>query len=219
MRAVTATMRFRSSRVISGCPVTLCSVATRFSGNRWPSGARSSNFSRSGTVARTSPAVQTRTPISLGPLGICVVTLPVSRSFSCRVIASGSMPSRAALTRSTLMSSASPARTMPLLTSSTPSTVLMPSATARAVVSSTPGSSEKMITSMGWGTAVRSPIRSSISWRVSISSPGTVCSTRWRTSSMTSSIGRRGWGLRRTKRSPELASVSPPPNCRPVRRE
>ncbi len=40
MRAVTATMRLRSSRLIWGCPVTGTMRATRLRGKRWPSGAR-----------------------------------------------------------------------------------------------------------------------------------------------------------------------------------
>ena len=40
IRPVTATIRLRLSRLISGWPVTVVTVATRVSGKRWPSGAR-----------------------------------------------------------------------------------------------------------------------------------------------------------------------------------
>ena len=60
---------------------------------------------------------------------------------------------------------------------------------------------------MGCGTAVRSPIRSSMRRINSTSRPGTDFSIFPRTSSMTSSMPRRGWGFRRTKKSPSLASV------------
>ena len=49
--------------------------------------------------------------------------------------------------------------------------------------------------STGCGTAVRSPMRSSISCAISISRPGTFCSTRVRMSSITCSMGRREPGL------------------------
>ena len=54
---------------------------------------------------------------------------------------------------------------------------------------------------------------------ISTSRPGTDELTLSRTSSMISSMPRRGGGLSRTKKSPSLASVTPPPSCSPVRRE
>ena len=108
---------------------------------------------------------------------------------------------------------------MPLRTSTTP--VIMPIASAVFVASASswPGSSEKILISTGCGTAVRSPIRSSISCASSIFTPGTSSSTWWRTSSMISSIDRRGGGFKRIKKSPSFASVTPPPSWVPVRRE
>ena len=53
------------------------------------------------------------------------------------------------------------------------------------------GRSPKSLTSIGCGTAVRSPIKSSISCAISTSSPGTSCSMRLRTSLITGKIGRR----------------------------
>ena len=163
MRAVTATMRFRSSRVISGWPLSGTRVATRLSGNKWPSGARNRRLSMLRMVSRTSRGIQTRTPINFGPCWMCVVTLPAKKSLSALVTTSGSMPSRATLTRSTSTLRASPAGTMPFFTSTTPRTLEIVSATRGASARKTASSSEKGLISIGCGTLVRSPIKSSIS--------------------------------------------------------
>ena len=108
---------------------------------------------------------------------------------------------------------------IPSWTSTTPGILPRASASFGPSLRSVAPSSEKHFTSMGWGTAVRSPMRSSMSWASSMSRPGTSFSTRTRTASITFSMGGRGKPLSRMKKSPSLASVTPPPSWRPVRRE
>src|SRR6202040_932547 len=81
------------------------------------------------------------------------------------------------------------------------------------------GSSANSLTSIGCGTEVRSPIKSSINCAISKLSPGTSWMILARTSAMTSSMGRRGPGLRRTKKSPLFGSARSPPRPAPVRRD
>ena len=94
-------------------------------------------------------------------------TAPDSRSASSAVTSSGVMPSIAALVRSTSMSRASPATTMPFRTSTTPGTLPIASATRGANARSCGASSPNSLTSIGCGTAVRSPIKSSMSCDIS----------------------------------------------------
>ena len=153
------------------------------------------------------------------------MTVPANRSSSDLASAFGSIPSSAALTRSTWTWIASPAGTTPDSTDERPPTWVSVSATfgARSVNTFSPPpaaaeSSANRLTTTGSGLPVRSPSRSSISWAGSTSSPGTSLPIRSRMPSITGCSGRRGSGLRRTKKSPLLLSLMSPPRLKPVRR-
>ena len=219
MRPVTATMRLRFSRSICGWPLTGVRVAMRLSGTMCPSSARNSRCSRAACDDRIAGGVHTRTPTMATLPRTAVVTSPLTAASTSLVAASGVIPSSDALIRSIRISSASPAGITPSLMSTTPRTFPSAAATFPAVASSMRGSSANNFTSIGCGTAVRSPITSSSSCINSICRPGTFFSTSPRISSITWSIGGRDPRLRRMKKSPSLASVSPPPSWAPVRRE
>ena len=80
----------------------------------------------------------------------------------------------------------------------------MAAATFGAKLRSSCSSSEKILISIGCGTAVRSPIRSSINWAISIWMPGTSCSIRPRTLSITDSMSGAG---KRLEADEEIALV------------
>ena len=78
IRPVTATIRFRLSRVISGWPRNW--LDGRHSGQREEVAVRARSLQRAqvlGSVARLVRGIQTRTPIICGPARIWVVTMPV----------------------------------------------------------------------------------------------------------------------------------------------
>ncbi len=190
-RPVTPTKGCRSSRLICCWPGWMLTVAIRSSGTARPSGVWSCSWRSAAMRPRRASGARTRTPTMVSPCCTSVATEPPIRADSWRETASGSSPSRAAAGRLTWTTTASPATRRPSTTSTTPGIFSMAGATKPAASCSAAVSEPKSFTSMGWGTAVRSPMRSSISWAVSMSRPGTSCSTRWRTSAMTFSMPRR----------------------------
>ena len=181
MRPVTATIRFRFSRVIWGWPISCEILAMRLRGKRWPSRARSQILSMALVLSWSLAGTHTRTPINFIFPCTLVVTSPLNQAFSCFVTRSGSIPSSSALSRSTMILMASPARTTPLLTSTTPGIFLI----SAAIFGATDNNSLWLLLynfiSIGWGTSVRSPIRSSMKSCISTSRPGTSFLTRRRT--------------------------------------
>jgi hypothetical protein len=87
----------------------------------------------------------------------------------------------------------------PLFTSTTPSTLLIAAATFFACGISAAGSVAYSLISIGCGTAVRSPIKSSISCASSTCTPGTSACTSASTAAMTSGVDRAWFGFSRTK--------------------
>ncbi len=172
-RAVTAIIRRPPSRLTSAWPGRMPTVAIRDRGMMWPSAAFSGAASMSAMRARVTCGDHTLTSVRIGPDCTWVDTTPDTSAVVCLEASAGSMPSRAALARSMRTSRASPATTTPFLISVRPRTSATLDATRLAVAWRMASSSPNSFTSIGCGTAVRSPIRSSMSCAVSISTPGT----------------------------------------------
>ena len=221
MRPVTATMRLRSSRVICGWPVIAVTWATRLSGKRWPSGARRRRSSRSRTVWRLlrgrpdAHAHHLRASLHLGgDHAAQVVGQHVGDLLGVDAFQGGLVPVHPDVQG---------------VAGQDDAVVDVHDAGDLAdglghlggqVLQQLPSSSEKILISMGWGTAVRSPIRSSISWASSIASPGTVLLD------VAAHVVHHGLDVaprEGLQADEEVALVglgeAQPPSCRPVRRE
>ena len=122
----------------------------------------------------------------------------------------GVKPRRAARTGSTWKLVAGPEMVLstPLCVSTTPGIFLMASSTLGPSWFNRAASLEKSLIWMGSGELERSPIMSWSTWMNSTSRAGSDFLILSRTSAMISSMSRSRLGLRRTLKSPELASVT-----------
>ncbi len=188
----------RLSRAISVSPGSVRRVARSPSRARRPAPVGTATSARAalplspvggGSVTRT---LQARAPRTISP-----TSTPATAGATARARAAASSPARAAPGPGTIVT-LGPLTTTPLFTSTTPRTRDSSPAISSALLSATTRSSHRILTSIGCGVVVRSPITSSTSCPNSMRSAGCVVSMRRRRSSAIASAPRRRPGRSRS---------------------